>query len=122
MRHSKNSRAAALHIKARAYYKEAVATVDDDPNVTAVQKAKLLNDYGLMFNYYDLEDDKTAIEYFRKALALDETCTDACYNYGKLLRRMGKPKEALAILEKAAKRPEYVMEEIRAAKRDLRKL
>ncbi|HGY92661.1 MAG TPA: tetratricopeptide repeat protein [Planctomycetes bacterium] len=92
---------------AKKAYKDAVQLIPKHPEMTATQKAQLLNDYGLMYQYH-FDDYKTALKNYLAALELDPNLPDACLNVGRIYMQLGKLKEALEVLKRGGDRGDIV--------------
>lgn len=95
---------------ARDWYDDALEEAAKVENIDDKFMAQLLNDTAIVYQYaqrhfYNKKDGlDIAIKHLKRALDLDETNTDACLNYGLILRSKGMPKEALEVVKKGIPR------------------
>ncbi len=90
--------------KSSEYYVKASKLVLEAEGVPSAIRAQVLNDTGLMFHYH-LDDLKSALDYYRKALEQDDSYVDALENTGKVLNLVGKYEEAIPYFEKVLASP-----------------
>lgn len=95
---------------ARDYYLEAIELAEKTEGMDQKFMAQLYNDTAIVYQYgrrhfYKKPDGlDRAIKYLKKSLACDETNSDACLNYGIILRDKGLLKEALEVIKKGVPR------------------
>ncbi|MCB9833181.1 MAG: tetratricopeptide repeat protein [Planctomycetes bacterium] len=99
----KRDEARKCFTKARDHYETAVKEMGKVGDLDNRQRAQIQNDYGLMFQYH-FGDNETAVANYKIALTYDKTNSDACLNYGRVLKDLGKLEEALAIARQGAER------------------
>jgi tetratricopeptide (TPR) repeat protein len=89
----------AKNEKALEYYLKASKLVLDDETATPKQKAQVLNDTGVIYDY-QLGDLEKGIDYYRQALKQDGTYIDALENLARCFNKLGKYEEAIPLFQK----------------------
>lgn len=114
------SKATKLFKQSREYYGQAVKWLDKTQGVPDNTKAQIINDLGLMFWYYDVQDMSMAVKLYKRALGYNPDCDDAVLNYARVLMKLGRAAEANDLLKAGSNRQD--LELLRAqVKRELQK-
>lgn len=85
--------------KSLQYYLKASKLVVDEESATPRDKAQVLNDTGVIYDY-QLGDIEKGVEYYREALKHDGTFGDALENLGLCFNKLGKYEEAAPLFQK----------------------
>ncbi len=102
-RQKKNQAARKAYAKSKAFYADAVRDMVKYSKFSKPWRAQVQNDYALMYHYH-FDDLNEALKNYKIALGYDETNTDACLNFGRIMKRRGKFREALRVAEKGKAR------------------
>jgi tetratricopeptide (TPR) repeat protein len=98
-RSHKSSDAKAKNEKSLGYYQKAAKAVMASETATPKNKAQVLNDLGVIYDY-QLGQMEKGLEYYRQALQSDGTYIDALENLGLCFNKLGKYEEAIPLFQK----------------------
>ena len=104
--------------KSRDFYGRAYKEMSNAVGITDSKRAGWINDYGLMYQYYDLIDLKKAAKLYQEALTYDEFYDDALLNYARIHMRAERYAEAVELLERGSSRVD-IQRALQRAKRQL---
>ena len=104
LQRSSQKKANALFKLSRDNYDKAVKWLDSTQGVPDKTRAQIINDLGLMYWYYDVQDMETAVKLYKRALAYDSECDDAVLNYARILMRLNRTAEADDLLKHGSQR------------------
>jgi tetratricopeptide (TPR) repeat protein len=98
-RSHKSSDARAKNEKSLAYYLKASKAVLASETATPKNKAQVLNDTGVIYDY-QLGNMEKGLDYYRQALQHDATYIDALENLALCFNKLGKYEEAIPLFQK----------------------
>jgi tetratricopeptide (TPR) repeat protein len=95
----KSSDGKSKNEKSLDYYLKASKLVMEDEGASTKEKAGVLNDTGVIYDY-QLGNTEKGIEYYRQALQVEPKFGDALENLGSCFNKLGKYEEAIPLFEK----------------------
>jgi tetratricopeptide (TPR) repeat protein len=101
--------AKAKNEAALKHYAKAAELVVADPDASGNWKARVLNDYGVIFDY-QMGDMERGLKEYRRALSFDPEWIDALENVGLCMNKLGKYEDAIPLFKKVlAQQPDRMV-------------